>query len=277
IPSVTWKAERARRGIIGGAQGTDFHREIEKAAQDMANEAIRPPSPAHAARGTHGCISLGKTVFKGEKFFWRTQDLIQVVIQLNAKEGFIAVSTFDTAKQEAYPWNVICLYRTFSLKKGARTPPHSHGSFAQALGAQSKRHHEEAHMGYISDYLLNHLCMPDMYGNLLQPDLLQPEVPVNPGLPTGTEGGEGKEIESAAGKFAAEHRPGMMRTTFDKWDTLLLANPPENIVDQPDFTKSQKRHSYYEQFLAKQAEFKANSINAHRLSSEAIGYVNEVM
>ncbi|CAM9220810.1 unnamed protein product, partial [Discosporangium mesarthrocarpum] len=71
IPSVTWKAERARRGVLSGNNGSDFDREIEKAAQDMANEVMRPTSPRPAYSAKEEEISLGKVVFKGEKFFWR--------------------------------------------------------------------------------------------------------------------------------------------------------------------------------------------------------------
>ena len=37
---------------------------------------------------------------------------------------------------------------------------------------------EQAHMGYIADYLLHRITMPDQNGNLLQPDVTQPGVEV---------------------------------------------------------------------------------------------------
>lgn len=42
---------------------------------------------------------------------------------------------------------------------------------------------EKANLAYIADYVLHRISMPDEHGNLLQPDLTQPGVEVNPDLP----------------------------------------------------------------------------------------------
>lgn len=42
---------------------------------------------------------------------------------------------------------------------------------------------EKAYLDYIADYVLHRISMPDEHGNLLQPDLTQPGVEVNPDLP----------------------------------------------------------------------------------------------
>ncbi|CAM9501837.1 unnamed protein product, partial [Sphacelaria rigidula] len=112
---MAWKAERARRGIINGAD-----RELDKAARQMANEAVNVKdnvggstdmtggvnanmSQAEAAESQGPLVSLGRTVFRGEKFFWRTKDLIEIALQLNAKAGFMALSSFNTHSLEVYP------------------------------------------------------------------------------------------------------------------------------------------------------------------------------
>lgn len=42
---------------------------------------------------------------------------------------------------------------------------------------------EKAYLAYIADYVLHRISMPDEHGNLLQPDITQPGVEVNPDLP----------------------------------------------------------------------------------------------
>lgn len=57
------------------------HRELEKAARDIANEAVIASDPAEGGHSAGAAaaeaarkeppVALGKIVFKGEKFFWR--------------------------------------------------------------------------------------------------------------------------------------------------------------------------------------------------------------
>lgn len=65
---------------------------------------------------------------------------------------------------------------------------------------------EEAQMAYMADYLLQRISMPDEEGNLLQPDLLQPEVQVNPALPV-PEGINGSLAQSESSEGGAKGTP----------------------------------------------------------------------
>ncbi|CAM9594416.1 unnamed protein product, partial [Hapterophycus canaliculatus] len=68
IPSMTWKAERARRGILGSSPGLEGERELVKAARDMANEAIANENMEGGQGALNGvplepAVDLGKMIY----------------------------------------------------------------------------------------------------------------------------------------------------------------------------------------------------------------------
>ncbi|CAM9273121.1 unnamed protein product [Ectocarpus sp. 12 AP-2014] len=286
IPSMTWKAERARRGILGNNAGEHGDRELEKAARDMANETV---SASDAAEGGLGgelaklepLVHLGKIFFRGEKFFWRTKDLIEVVIQLNEAKGFLAIPASAAAEAE--------ILNDLKAKRLAAKTEHAmggSGSGSRSRGGEIDANKEQAgdqqqedqalsekaHMAYMADYIVHRITMPDGDGNLLQPDVTRPEEEVNPGLPAG---GEGSSTGSGATKTkrgSAAARPGLMRTTFDEWDTLLFPNPPSRVEGVPKFAETKKRESYFQEFCSVTEKFEENRVRAQRLSGEAAAF-----
>eukprot|EP00903_Cladosiphon_okamuranus_P020676 g18985.t1 len=306
IPSITWKAERARRGILG----IEGDRELDKAAQDMAMETVASGDASNVSGAgmakLEPVVDLGKIVYRGEKFFWRTKDLIQVVIQLNETKGFLAVTTFHTDLLQVYPAifvdpakipknaaAVAEILRDLKSKKLAAKTDLDMGITAGEAGDAAKKNEEtegvtteeqeqalaeKANMAYMTDYVVHRLTMPDKNGNLLQPDLTRPEEQVNPDLRRDGSGtAENAADDSTRTKRgSAEARPGLMRTTFDEWDTLLFANPPSRVQGTPEFAKTKKRESYFQEFCNVTETFQENRVKAHRLSDEAAAFALQV-
>ncbi|CAM9359212.1 unnamed protein product, partial [Ectocarpus sp. 8 AP-2014] len=185
IPSMTWKAERARRGILGNNAGELGDRELEKAARDMANETVSANDASEGGLGgelakLEPLVHLGKIFYRGEKFFWRTKDLIEVVIQLNEAKGFLAIP--GSAAAEAEILNDLKAKRLAAKTEHAMGGSGSRGGESdankdQAADQQQKDQalSEKAHMAYIADYIVHRITMPDGNGNLLQPDVTRPE------------------------------------------------------------------------------------------------------
>ncbi|CAM9534676.1 unnamed protein product [Ectocarpus sp. 6 AP-2014] len=286
IPSMTWKAERARRGILGNNAGEDGDRELEKAARDMANETVSANDAAEGGLGgelakLEPLVHLGKIFYRGEKFFWRTKDLIEVVVQLNETKGFLAIPA--SAAAEAEILNDLKAKRLAAKTEHAMGGSGSSGGESDANKEQAGDQQQEdqalsekAHMAYIADYIVHRITMPDGNGNLLQPDVTRPEEEVNPGLPAD---GEGSSTGSGATKTkrgSAAARPGLMRTTFDEWDTLLFPNPPSRVEGVPKFAETKKRESYFQEFCSVTEKFEENRVRAQRLSGEAAAFAMQV-
>ncbi|CAM9930851.1 unnamed protein product, partial [Hapterophycus canaliculatus] len=153
-------------------------------------------------------------------FVIRTKDLIEVVIQHNEKRRFLAIPESATAVSEI-------LKDLKSKELAARTELDMRAS-GGGTGDTEKQQEgvtssdetllEKAHMTYVSDYIVHRITMPDADGNILQPDVTRPGEEVNPGLPDGGK----RDSTSKTKRGSAMSRPGLMRTTFDEWDTLLV-------------------------------------------------------
>ncbi|CAM9731047.1 unnamed protein product [Scytosiphon promiscuus] len=276
IPSMTWKAERARRGILGNSPGLNGDRELVKAAQDMANEAMNASEYVEGGLGVVGgakveaAVDLGKMIYRGEKFFWRTKDLIEVIIQHNEKKGFLAIPERATAVAE--------ILKDLKSKALAAKTDLDMGVSGGGAGDTKKQQEgtssssqtlpERAHAMYIADYIVHRITMPDADGNVLQPDVTRPDEEVNPGLPSSGQ----RDSSSKTKRGSAVARPGMMRTTFDEWDTLLVSLKLAALR----FAKTKKRESYFQEFCSVTEKFEQNRVKAHRLSDEAAAFAMQV-
>ncbi|CAM9523503.1 unnamed protein product [Pylaiella littoralis] len=279
IPSMPWKAERARRGILGNNPGVHGDRELDRAARDMANETIAVSDAAEFGSRVDAAgpaklepvVDLGKIVYRGEKFFWRTKDLIEVVIQLNEKKQFLAIPANASAEAEILndiKSKILAAKTDLDMGVTGGGGENNGANTVCAGQTRDKREtlREKAHMAYVADYIVHRITMPDGNGNLLQPDVTRPEEEVNPALPQDGKHG-GSTAKTRRGSAVA--RPGLMRTTFDEWDTLMFSNPPRRVEGAPQFPKTKKRESYFQEFCSVTEAFQENRVKAHRLSNEA--------
>lgn len=57
---------------------------------------------------------------------------------------------------------------------------------------------------------------------------------------------------------------------------LQFANPPGRVQGVPEFSKTKKRESYFQEFCSVTENFEANRVRAHRLSGEAAALAMQV-
>ena len=57
---------------------------------------------------------------------------------------------------------------------------------------------------------------------------------------------------------------------------LQFANPPGRVKGTPEFAKTKKRESYFQEFCSVTETFQENRVKAHRLSDEAAAFALQV-
>eukprot|EP00611_Tribonema_gayanum_P008108 TRINITY_DN17570_c0_g1_i1.p1 TRINITY_DN17570_c0_g1~~TRINITY_DN17570_c0_g1_i1.p1 ORF type:complete len:503 (-),score=199.45 TRINITY_DN17570_c0_g1_i1:72-1505(-) len=152
IPSLAWKAERARR--MSAVDGP------EALAEAARNSERR--------RSTCKAVDLGEKIHDRKMFFWRSQQNLDVVLHENIGEGVVIISTRSFDRDLTFPpifveASRIPIART-QINKAVddKIAKRQEGSRQEPISTQERAElYEATRKELISEYLLNRLKVPD--------------------------------------------------------------------------------------------------------------------
>ncbi|KAG5176992.1 hypothetical protein JKP88DRAFT_265274 [Tribonema minus] len=171
IPSLAWKAERARR-----MSAVDGPEALTEAARNSERR-----------RSTCKAVDLGEKIHDRKMFFWRSQQNLDVVLHENIGEGVVIISTRSFDRDLTFPPIFVEASRIpiaraqinkavddkelSVVDKRQAFPPQSHhaqiakrqeGSRQEPISTQERAElYEATRKELISEYLLNRLKVPD--------------------------------------------------------------------------------------------------------------------
>lgn len=74
---------------------------------------------------------------------------------------------------------------------------------------------------------------------------------------------------AACNQGAPSFLPELTPATFPRIIAVQFADPPGRVQGVPQFAKTKKRESYFQEFCSVTENFEENRVKAHRLSDEA--------